>query len=218
MERSKAFSGLGLILVALGCLFLLQNFGYLGEMDNVVWALLAGFGGLAFLWVFLSNRDQWWALIPGFTLLGLASTLGLSGADFAGGWVGAIFLGAIGAAFLVIYLIRRDYWWALIPAGTLFTLAVVSVASSYLPGEASGGILFLGLASTFALLYVLPTPDEDPRKGTGRLQWALIPAAVLALMGFLMIATSGNLIGLIVPVGLVVAGAYVVVRALARQA
>jgi len=224
MDRSRASTGLGIILVALGCLFLLQNFGFLSGLGNLFWALLVGAGGLAFLGVFISNREQWWALIPSFTLLGLASTLALSDTSLAGGWVGAIFLGAIGAAFLVIYLLRREYWWALIPAGALFTLALVSAASSVLPGEASGGILFLGLAATFGSLYMLPAPIGDPRQGSGdperepgRQQWALIPAGVLALLGILMIASSGALIGLIVPVALIVAGGYVVLRGLGRE-
>lgn len=210
MAKSKNFNGLGLVLVGLGVLFLLQNFGYLGSLRSQIWAALFGFGGLAFIWVFFTNREHWWALIPGFTLLGLAFTIGLSDTPLGGEWVGAVFLGMIGMAFVVIYLLRPDYWWAIIPAGALMTLAGVVVASSVLPGEASGGILFLGLAATFGMLYLLPNPSE-------RLTWALIPAGILAAIGAVLIAGAGRLPGLLLPLALIAAGGVVVVRALAQR-
>jgi len=48
--------------------------------------------------VFLTNRANWWAVIPSFALLSLAATIALS--QFASGigepWVGALFWGGIG--------------------------------------------------------------------------------------------------------------------------
>ena len=64
MERSKGYDGLGILLVLLGGLFLLQNFGFLGGLGAFIWAVLFGFGGLAFLVVFLANRENWWASDP----------------------------------------------------------------------------------------------------------------------------------------------------------
>ena len=37
--------------------------------------------------------------------------------DKLGAWGGALFLGSIGLAFWVIYFVRRDFWWAVIPGG-----------------------------------------------------------------------------------------------------
>jgi hypothetical protein len=156
MERPEDYAGLGVLLVALGALFLLQNFGFLGDIGNLIWVSLFGLGGLAFLWVFIANREQWWALIPGFALLGLAGTLFLSDLDIAGGLIGGFFLGSIGMAFLIIYIIRREHWWAIIPAGALLTLALVATVSSSLPGEVGGSIFFFGLAATFGA-HLLPT-------------------------------------------------------------
>jgi hypothetical protein len=112
------------LLVAFGVLFLLQNFGIFGSIANMLWLLGFGAAGLTFLFVFASNRQQWWAVIPGFTLLGLSVLIAFWRAD---GRMGRRAVpGSIGLSFWVIYAVRRDYWWALIPAGTLSTLAVVA--------------------------------------------------------------------------------------------
>lgn len=210
MEGSRAYTGFGVLLVALGGLFLLQNFGFLGDIGNFIWVALFGSGGLAFLWVFIANREHWWALIPGFALLGLAGTLLLSGLDIAGGLTGGFFLGSIGMAFLIIYTIRREHWWAIIPAGALLTLALVATVSSSLPGEVGGSLFFFGLAATFGALYLLPTPMDRP-------SWPLIPAGILAIIGVLVLASGGNMLGLVVPFALMALGGVIVFRAIMQR-
>ena len=210
MERSRTYTGLGVLLVALGGLFLLQNFGFLGDIGNLIWGALFGLGGLAFLWVSIANREHWWALIPGFALLGLAGTLFLSDLDIARGLTGGFFLGSIGVAFLIIYIIRREHWWAIIPAGALLTLALVATVSSSLPGEVGGSLFFFGLAATFGALYLLPTPMDQQ-------SWPLIPAGVLAIIGLLVLASGGNMLGLVVPFALMALGGIIVFRAITQR-
>jgi len=191
------------LLVAFGVLLLLQNFGLLGSLENLVWLVLFGAGGLAFLYVFASNQQQWWAVIPGFVLLGLSMLIGFG--DRLGPWGGALFLGSIGLAFWVIYIVRRDFWWAVIPGGVLVTLALVAALGENLPDMAAGGILFLGLAATFALVYVLPVAERRQR-------WAAIPAIALGIIGLLLTLSLGGLINYIWAVGLIVAGVYLLSR------
>lgn len=193
----------GALLVALGVLFLLQNFGVFSNIGNLIWLVLFGAGGLVFLYVFAANQEQWWAVIPGFVLLGLAVLVGFG--DRLGSWGGALFLGSIGLAFWVIFVVRRDFWWALIPAGVLTTLAFIAALADRVPGEASGGILFLGLAATFTLVHVLTARTEPQR-------WALIPAAILGLLGVLLIFSLGGLINYIWAVGLIAVGVYLLTR------
>jgi len=205
MNNSRtAGLAIGALLVAFGLLFLLQNFGLFGGLENIVWLVLFGAGGLAFLYVFASNQQQWWAVIPGFVLLGLAVLIGFG--DRLGSWGGALFLGSIGLAFWVIYFIRRDFWWAIIPGGTLLTLAIVAALSERLPDTATGGIFFLGLAGTFALVYLLPAPE-------GRQRWAAIPAIALATIGAVASLSLGGWVNYIWAVGLIVAGVYLLSRA-----
>ena len=179
----------------------------MGGVENLIWLTLFGLGGLVFLWVFISNNENWWAIIPGFTLLGLAALIGFG--DRMGALGGALFLGAIGLSFWVIYILKRDFWWAIIPGGTLFTLALVAGLSEWLPGLEVGGIFFLGLAATFGLLYLIRTPE-------GRMKWALIPAGVLGIMGLCIIAAAGNLIGWIWPAALILGGGYLIFRTVVR--
>ncbi len=201
----------GILLVAAGILLLLQELDII-PIGDLIWPILFGAGGLVFLYVFLTNRAQWWALIPGCTLLGLAGLMAWEklAPQSAGPWGATFFLGGIGLSFLLIYLNDREFWWAIIPAGTLFTVALVAGLSSVLEGVAVGGVLFLGLALTFAALYLVRTPE-------GRMKWALIPAAILLVIGLGVLAFSESLLKYLWPLALIVAGAYILIRAAVRK-
>ena len=73
-ETSLVF---GILLVLGGALFLLQNLGVFGTGIDILWPILFALGGLIFLYVFVTNRTQWWAVIPGMALLGLGVMMGL---------------------------------------------------------------------------------------------------------------------------------------------
>ena len=201
----------GVLLIVLGVLFLLQTFDVLGGILTLFWVFVFGAAGVAFLTVFLANRDHWWAVIPGFTLLSLAALIALNWLFPRAGETlgGTLFLGGIGLGFWVIYLIKREHWWAVIPGGVMFTVALVAGLASVLEGDATGGVLFLGIGLTFALLSVVPTPQ-------GRIKWAIIPAAVLLLMGLLMTAAATPLIKLW-PAALILAGLYSLFRAFSSR-
>ncbi|MHB0878640.1 MAG: hypothetical protein ACYC5O_21585 [Anaerolineae bacterium] len=204
-HRTRAF--VGGMLVLLGILFLLDSLGLFALGAAVIGVLFAA-GGLAFLYVFFARRDQWWAVIPGFALLGIGILIVVS--ELAPGleaWGGAIFLGMLSLAFWVIYLTQREYWWAVIPGGTLTTLAVVTIVGSSGDGELSGAVFFLGLGLTFALLSLLPTPE-------GRLRWALIPAGVMLLMGLFIAASAVEATAYVWPIALIVGGLALLWRAL----
>ena len=211
MKRFDVGALIGLILVGGGALLLLQSLSVVAFAWETLWGFLFAVGGLAFLWAFLRDREQWWALIPGFVLLGLGVLIGLQALAprLAGAWGGPIFLAGISAAFWAVYAARREYWWAVIPAGVLLTLAVVAgLSPDY--SELGGGLFFLGLGGTFGLVYLLPTPE-------GRMNWALIPAAVLLIFGALLIASEVQIIKYVGPAVLVLAGVYLVYRAFRRQ-
>ena len=201
----------GVLLIALGVLFLLQTFGILGWLLTLVWVFLFGAAGAAFLFVFLMDRAHWWAVIPGFTMLSLAALIALN-------WLfpkvgetlgGTLFLGGIGLGFWVVYFVKREHWWAVIPGGVMLTVALVAGLSSVVEGVATGGVLFLGIGLTFGLLSIVPTPQ-------GRIKWALVPAAVLLVMGLLMTAAATPLIKLW-PAALILAGLYSLFRAFSSR-
>ncbi len=220
MKRTNAAFLWGGLLIAAGIGLLLQNLGLadLGWLWDAFWTLLFTVGGLAFLAVFLRDNENWWALIPGFTLLGLGGLLGLSlVSDSLAGRIGApLFLGSIGLGFWVIYAVRRDQWWAVIPGGVLFSVAAFVFMEPLLPEPASISVMFFGMALTFLLVALLPTPQ-------GRMTWAFIPSGILALIGLFM-ALSGfstqflTLAAVVGPLALIVAGGYLLYRnAIARK-
>jgi hypothetical protein len=212
MKRTDSYVVLGLSLVGAGVLFLLQTLGLLGAAQNIFWTALFAASGAAFLVVFVRDVARWWALIPGLTLLSLAALVGLNdlAPAFAQQWGGALFLGGIGLSFWLVYLSGRERWWAIIPGGTLLTLASVAALSESNPGMETGGIFFLGLALTFGLVYVLPTP-------TGHIRWAIYPAGAFLAMAILVIAAMGQVINILWPAALILAGLYLAYRSLRLQ-
>lgn len=206
MKRIEGTVVGGLLLILFGALLLLQNLGILGSASGLLWAILFGLGGLGFLYMFFKRRALWWAIIPGCAFLGIAwlLALGVLAPGAADTWGAPLFLGLIALGFWLVYLIQREQWWAVIPAGVLSTLTVVAALAEVIRGEAVAGILFLGLGATFALVYLL--------RGTEDRKWALIPAGILALFGVIFVIASTGLIALIGGAVLILAGLVVIVR------
>jgi hypothetical protein len=63
----------------------------------------------------------------------------------------------------------------------------------------------LGLGLTFAVVALLPT-------NAGRMVWAWIPAGILGLMGLLLMAATGSMIGYLWPLVIIVAGGFLILR------
>jgi len=207
MKRFDVRTVGAILLIVVGILLLLQNLGILGGVVALIWSLIFGAGGAVFLYVFLTNRTQWWAIIPGFGLLGLAALIALDQfvpqvGDVLGG---TILLGGIGLAFWVIYFVNREHWWAVIPGGVLVTLALIVGLESVFEGDEMAGILFLGLGLTFGVLYFLPTPQ-------GRMKWAIFPAAILLVMGLLFTVAAIGAFQYLGALALILVGLYFLFR------
>ena len=198
----------GLLLIAAGVVFLLENL----ELITLDWEMLIGpvfgIGGLVFLLVFILNTDNWWALIPGFALVGIGIIIFMGQQEFMESWTGAIFLGLLSIAFLLVYIFHHNHWWALIPGGVLLTLSGVTLLPEN--GVLAGGVFFLGLALTFIMVFIAPKPD-------GRLPWALYPASALFILGLLTTLGATHLINYVWPLGLLAGGGYLIYRAAKKK-
>lgn len=206
-SRWRLIGGIGLILAGL---LALVSLWFEVRLAGLFWGLLLTLGGLAFLGVMLSRREAWWAAFPAFPLLGVGALVLLGSlAPQATRYLGGVLvLGSIGVGFLVVYLQRREFWWAIIPAGTLFTLAVVSMADAVLPANSGGWIFFAGLGLTFLALYLLPGP------GGTRMTWPLYPAAILLVFAALLFVGATALGRYLWPLALILIGLFLVYRAL----
>jgi hypothetical protein len=194
---------LGVLLIFGSILGFLELQGILSNASAFFWAVIFGVAALVFLYIFFTNRDHWWAAIPGFTLAGL------SAASFMPqglGWDGLAFLGGIGLGFWAVYLSGRERWWAIIPGGILVTLGIVSVLSEkYLLLE-TGGIFFMGLGLTFLLVAVL-----------ANMRWAYIPSVALLLVGLLVDTQYASAIRYAWIVVLLIAGGLMIFQALRKK-
>jgi hypothetical protein len=201
----------GTLLLLGGVLFLLQNLGILA-VGNLFWGILLGLAGVFFFSIFFQNRENWWALIPAFTILSISLVVILDwlAPAFSDRWSSTLVLGGIALSFLVIYALERDLWWTLIPGGVMLTLALVTSLDEFAPDIETGGVFFLGLGATFGALAMTNSP-------LGQLRWAWIPAVVLVIVGVFMLATTVNLIAYIAPAALVLVGVYLIWRTVAAR-
>jgi hypothetical protein len=119
------------VLCAVGLMVGLIGIGALRDefvATYVLWAI-----ALPFLVVFLSNTDQWWALIPTYVLVAIGSMVGLIGLGILDDLlIPAYVMFAIAIPFWVVYARDRKQWWALIPGGIM---AVIGL--SFLIAEAA---------------------------------------------------------------------------------
>ena len=198
----------GSLLILAGVLLLLQSLGVL-PFGDLFWGLFLSLGGVFFFYTYFRNRDNWWALVPGFTLVSVALVVILDRLEpgLMDIWGGSLVLGGIGISFLVIYLLERELWWTIIPAGVMLTLALVVALDELAPGLETAGVLFLGMGATFGVLALTARPNNQMR-------WAWIPAAILVVMGLIMVTAFGNLMVYLWPLALLLAGGYLIWRAM----
>ncbi len=186
------------LLVVAGLVLLAANLGWLGWVSGWFWAALFMAGGVGFFYYYLTTPKHWWALIPAFSLVATGVAI------VAGDVGGPLFLGLLAAGFAAVALTSANRWWAVIPGGVLATLALVAWLDENTAGGDLGWLFFLGLALTFGVLYFLPI-------GEHRKRWALYPA--LALLAFSLVTVmSGSVASVMVPLALVLAGAWMLWR------
>jgi hypothetical protein len=195
-----------ILLIAAGILLLLGYAGVIPDILPYLWIVLFAISGVFFVIIYAMDRSHWWALLPGFTLLGLGATsiVAVTNADSLSDLGGAIFLGGVALGFWLVYILHREHWWAIIPAGVLTTLAVLAQIGT---GEYT--IFLIGLGATFLLVFLLPSPG-------GRQTWALIPAAILLVLGIVLRTPYIEALDYIGAAALIIGGGYFLYRTLQK--
>ncbi|MHB8932549.1 MAG: hypothetical protein ACYC6H_03665 [Bellilinea sp.] len=207
--RWRTLAG-GLLILA-GVIALLNSIAGI-NLGSYVWAILFVLGGIAFLYVMATDKSNWWAAIPGFTLVGIGSGIGVAEllprtADVL---TPVFILGGIGIGFLVVYLLNPSFWWAIIPMGVMLSIVIMIGLE---PIIAHAEILFfLGLAATFGVLALLPI--NNGKRDT----WPLYPAAAMLLLAFINGVGETTWAGYLMPVIIILAGGYLVFRAVRIKA
>ncbi len=170
----------GGLLILLGGYLLLRNLNLAPDLGNF-WGLVAGAGAVAFLVLWLDNRQQWWWLIPGLSLLGVALVVGLTSTGLVSdNLAGSVFLWLIALAFWLVWLTRREQWWAIIPAGVMTVVGAMPVLSDAASENLVGAVFLLGIGLAFLLVYLVRREHW----------WALIPSGVMTTLSLMPLAAG----------------------------
>jgi len=175
----------GGMLVLLGLLLLLENLDLFGEWQVPFWSLFLGALGLLFLSIYVRDREQWWALIPGLVILGIAVAVFMAEQDLVADYlVATTILAAVGLPFLVIFATDRSHWWALIPALTMLGVAagVFLEGVGAISGTAVAGFVLGGISLGFLSIYLI---DREQ-------WWALIPGSIMGTMAFFFLLATAT--------------------------
>jgi hypothetical protein len=183
----------GFVVILGGVMLLLDNLDLI-NFGEVFWAVIAILGALVFFSIFGRNRTHTWSLVPGISLVGVSATILVKTftTSFGDVWGGAILLGSIGLGFLSILLVERDTWWAMVPAGVMISIGLVSGLEQLYGSQYGVGLFLLGMAITFALLPLLPA---SPGLGafsliTSGQEYFYMGPVVLILIGILLVIKS----------------------------
>ncbi len=187
-------TAVAVVLIVIGILALAGTLGILPLGGGLVGALLFAAVGAGLVWLARRYANDWlmFAAFPAFGLAFAAAVQGNLG--------GAGFLAGTGAGFLALVVAEPKRWWAVIPTGVLFTLAILAWAGDAMREPLGGSIFFLGLALTFGVVW----------RATARPQpWAVFPAAGCLAMALIIGLAQADWV---VPVVLIVIGAALLVR------
>jgi hypothetical protein len=110
-----------------GAFLLLNNLKVFREFGDGIWGGLFAVVGLGFLIWFLIDRQRTWRAIAGFPLLtiGVLLLLDWRGINL-GVWQAALVMFGVALGFWTVLLSGDDTWWALIPAGVLTLMGVLT--------------------------------------------------------------------------------------------
>jgi hypothetical protein len=207
---------LGAILILGGLFLLLGNLGLI-ELGGLLWAIVLAGAGVFFVLLYFQDRRQWWAWIPGITLLSVGVLIALEDLlpGNTGDLGGVIVPGGIGLSFLLIYVTTRQHWWAIIPGGALLSIAAMIFVQEILPSsmeEAGIGVFFLGLGLTFLALSRVGTEK-------GQMKWPVIPGGILLGIGILLIlfGSAAEFFPYIGALALIAVGGFILWRATHRN-
>ena len=207
-------TGLGVLLILAGLLMIGQQLGWIGgQWDEAILTLAFGAAGIFFLSLYLADRSRWWAAITTLVLLaiGASQLIEIFFPQIDGSFVGGGVLFLIGTSFILVYLLDRNMWWAIIPGSANLSLAAIVVADELIrtPEFETGGILILGLGLTFLTLYFLPGEREN-------MQWALYPALPLLVFGLFVSLDQGELWKIVWPSLIILLGLCFILNSLRR--
>lgn len=199
----------GYVMAVLGLIFLV-----IGEDSAFLPVFIMFAIALPFLYVFLRDRRQWWALIPACVMgaVGLFLLIEIGGSSAS--WLPALIVFGIALPFYVIFFLKQDQWWALIPAAILTgaglaTIIGTSDMSADNAERLGGAAVLASVALVFALLWW--------RRKVYKTGWAGVLALILAA-GALVVLIFGLRMEIFWAVALIALGGWILFRSMRPRA
>ncbi len=202
-KQSLVWGGL---LILLGVVLAVEAFT---DLSAWVWVALLAVAGLGAFGLYLTDRSQWWALIPAYVMWAIAGLVALLTLNILrDAAVATYVLTAIALPFLYVFLRNRAHWWALIPAYVLLAIGVMV-------GLIEGGILNDLLIPAY-VMFAIAIPFFGVYARNTQHWWALIPGGIMAAIGlsFLIAEAAAQYVA---PAVLLIAGVWILVRMFVRR-
>ena len=166
MKRLNQPVGWGLFLLLAGIFLLLWNLGVMDPWGDLAWGVIYALAGLGFLIWFATEVGRWWRAIPAFTLLSIGAMiiLGWRGVNL-GEWRAPIVLFGMALGFWAIVIVRKEHWWALVPAGVLTTVGVLFGLWSRLTDAGRPAVLYIRDVPVMWLPFLFQDTKAGRRSG-----------------------------------------------------
>jgi hypothetical protein len=184
MNTKKSNLFWGILLIGSGVLALVQQAGYLDQLPEGVWMWVFALVSLVALVMYvLSGWREWGWLFPVGVFGGLAVTVALATRGVNSSAVGSpLFVGLL-IPFIAAYLTDRSRnWWALIPGGVMFFLALTTLLADSARGEWIGSLFLFMIGFGFLVTYLSNRTHI----------WALLVAYIMGVLGIAPLMASGG--------------------------
>ncbi|MCG8605000.1 hypothetical protein MJD09_08390 [bacterium] len=213
MNKKKINLYIGIAFVLVGCLNLLRTLDVIYFQEELIMGgiFLAGAG---FLFTRFAQTQRVLVLILASLLAFIGSAI-IIGNTYSvdDGFIAVLLMWGASSLFAYGYFRNHRKWGFIIPAGILFTIGLMVFVHIIpdLSDDFLGVLFFLGIACTFGFLYLIR--DEQ-----NKLEWAKIPALVLALFsGFIFLVTQDLAGTFLLPLILITVGGYLVFSSTQRR-
>ena len=168
---------------------------------------------LSFFVVYLNNHARTWALLVAYIMfvLSIAPAMSSGGGEMAA-YFGAVFLFAIALPFFVVYFRSPENWWAIIPAGVMTTLTIITILAiaglirNVEQGGYANAILLGGIAVTFAIVWL-----------RNEKAWAKVVTMILAALAIASVFLAAYT-EIFWPMAIILAGGYLLYTAMRPKA
>lgn len=169
----------GVFLIIFGVLIILDNLYYLYFIEDYAFSYIFIAAGIVLLVTYLLDKKKIWAVVISLFFLFIGISIFISESRYIPeGVIGGLFTFIVGTGFLTAFLKNKKNWWAVIPAGILYTITIMIVLGEYFwyVEDFIAPVFFTGTGLTFGLLYLI-------RNEENKLNWAKIPALILLIFG-----------------------------------